>query len=404
MMLRKFSTLALAAAFALFTSPALAAMQEIGGQPLEWPQWPINMGTLEDGTANTSCTMNTSTSRCAFVGRLWSPTLACRNGGSKNIQNAGFLAGTKSGTWTLQIEIDPISTGSGNPGVPTGTSFGSGLALATMLSSAVTANSFNMSPNFTAVGVVNCYQEFVEVLSFSAYTSGSLTTDGPFGTDPSPFGPGIISSSNGGSTYTAASVSAGGTEIPDVMFEADDGTYATFEGIMPLDYTSGQTSWNNGSTPLEYGLEFQTPFDNQEISYCANVSILPTANVTWKLTDEASTPNVLASTSLLGTQANHNGGTQGKTCIPMLVSGSSSRVTITRNTKYVFAMSPTTANNVSTMILNIPVGAINLLFGCGNLCEMVQRNTTSAAWGSPTQTQIPWWAVGIVAIDNATGQ
>ena len=72
--------------------------------------------TLEDSVNTQLVSMATSTTRYTAYGRFYRPELACRNGSQTyNIQKIGFLAGTKSGTWTIQVEVDPISTSAGPP-------------------------------------------------------------------------------------------------------------------------------------------------------------------------------------------------------------------------------------------------------------------------------------------------
>lgn len=404
--LKKFSHVLVALAFALFTSPALATMQEMGPQGFTWPNYPLYMGTLEDSNgAINAFTLSTSTSRSAIMGRVYQNDLTCRNGSNpKNIQSIGYNAGAKSGTWTLQADIEGVATASGPPVQPNGTIAGSGLALATTLSTAVTATSYNTTANLGAVATVHCFDEIALVFSFSAYTSGSLAFAGGLSTDPSPWGPVLSNSTNGGSTWTAAGASAGGTITLLFQLNFDDGTSGTFEGTMPAAYNSAnQKSFNTTSTPLEYGLQFSAPFDGQLNGVWVAVSLTnSSSNATLKLTDTASTPNVLWSANLLGSQANAAGARQGMAWFPI----TGARITVTRNMNYVLAITGTSAspNNASISVSSFPGStSLQAFFGCGAACGVVSRNSSSAAWSGFSNATMPYMSVSYAAIDDNTG-
>lgn len=378
--------------------PQSETFQEVGGQGFEYPQWPINMGTLEDGAASNQFALNSTTTWYAVSGRYYNAELSCQNHtATKNIQNIGFLVGGKTGSWTAQISLQGTNTAAGPPSQPDGTIKGGGNAFVSAASTSIAASAFFMSSNLGATATVHCGDQLTILIKLTTWSSGALNPAGPFGTDPTPFGPSISTSSDGGTTWTPGAAAAGGTAIPDIMFKNDDLTYGGFEGIIPLDFTNALTSFNSGSTPREYGLEFSLPMDTKEEGFCYAISQNSGGNATFELTDEASTPNVLETMNVLASQNRVYGSSQGKNCYPHPV-----RASLTRNTNYVIGMLPTTTNNISTPILNLPVGAINLLFGCGSRCSLVSR-TGGGAWGNATQLQIPFWDVQIGAYSGNSG-
>lgn len=400
--MRKLLSLPLALAFALFTSPAMAAMVDIPSQGFQWPAYPVSTGTLEDGCCGQNLlNLNASNLKTSICGRVYQNDLTFRNGSAtKDIHSIGFNVGTKSGTWTLQVSVQAASTSAGPPIQPTGTVLSGGNALATMANGTVTSASFNTTPALTADVTGVHYGDLIcVVFEYSAYTSGGVPITGILSTDPMPWGAAVTNWN--GASWAAAAAAGGNTAVPTIQLNFADGTVGGFAFTMPTANAASFTDIVNlTSTPREVGMEFQTPFDAQINALCMTTSTSNTSsNWTLEITDKAITPNVLASVNGLGSQSRANGGFQGLGCYPI------NRVTVTRNTSYVVGLLGTSAagNNAQVFWMGIPASAsLDANFGCGRKCGRVTRSA-GGTWSAIDNTKLPLMPVVITAIDNNTG-
>lgn len=400
-MIKRLASLLTAIAFTLFSSPAFAALVSLPGQGFQWPSYPVAAGTMEDSNSNNVTSLNASGVKLALIGRVYQKDLLFRNGtNTKDLQSIGFNAGAKSGTWTLQVSAQSVSTSAGPPVQPTGTILGGGNALATIASGSVTASAFNTSPNFTSNATGLHYGDLIAVVfEFSAYTSGSLGMPGQLSTDTQPWG--SVDSIFNGASWAPASISAGSTIYTHVQLNFSDGTVGTFAGDFVLSFSSSiSQALNTTSNPREIGLQFQLPMSARINALCAAISTTnASSNGTIKLTDTAGTPNVLASVNFVGSQNRANGASQGLSCYPITPQ------TLTRGTNYVVALQGTTAsaNNVTGFVQIVPgASSWDTSYGCGQLCGYVSRTSSTGTWSAIDYTKMPYMTVVICAVPDGT--
>jgi hypothetical protein len=166
--------------------------------------------------------------------------------------------------------------------------------------------------------------------------------------------------------------------LPICIIEFDDGTLGTIEGGLPISAITGQ-SFASNSTPDEYGLIFQLPFESTAISLWMIAK--PTTNAAngelILYSDPLGTPVAEATISLDANNFQLSDGVRfGEWTIP-------TAVTLAANTDYAVAFRPTTTTNVSLTLFTLP-DANYRKFMAGTNVSRGHRTDNAGAFTSTT--------------------
>lgn len=396
-MTRKFATYLLG--FLLpATSVAQAVTVQLPAQGVLFPGVQATTGPAPYTGIGNIANLNSATAQFAVTGYVFEKGAGFQTGTPKTIQNIKWATGNRicaGCTSVITYTIESTAT-SGPPAKPSGTVLAAGGATITQTLLSVTSAGMNNTGNFTTGPVVH-YGDLISFrAAFSSYDSGSV---------------GMAGSSTlydcNSSLQTSLSTDSGATwgvsclNPPNIEIDFTDGSVGTILGIFPYNAFAGPTTdtFASGSNPNEIGLTLNFPFGVQVDQLCAGVGIASTSS-TWtiRLTDNAGTPNVLASVSPdpHTTRATGTGFGQAMSCFPI------APVTLAANTDYRVGVLATGAGNVTiTDILVSTAGALDASFNSGQGFAYTTRH--GAAWAAPTATKRPYMGVMVSAFDIGNG-
>lgn len=381
----------------LMASPADAVVVQLPSQGWIMPGNPINQPIIS-GNTNGLGGISASNQIIAFYGFVYQNQLSFRNGSlaTKNLNHVSFSNDVKTCagcTDTVRVSIQGVSTSAGPPGQPDGVILGGGNALATQALSGMTNSVWwTSTPNFTSPAVVSYGQLISVVFDFTAYTAGAFNLAGnPQAPDSAAHGPNVAK-------FNGASWTNPFFLTPNIQLEFDDGSVGTLAMASAYTNVANNNTFNSGSNPSEIGMPFQIPFDSQVDAICASFTVASASSTaTIELTDNAGTPNVLASVAIDGHTARQTAGTASTlSCFGIPVQ------TLTRNTTYVVGVKATSVNNITTSSMSF--GAANSMdtsFASGQQFQFSTRN--GASWAASTTTKRPDFAVRVSAVDDGTG-
>lgn len=184
------------------------------------------------------------------------------------------------------------------------------------------------------------------------------------------------------------------TSVPDVVLEADDGTFGILSSC-PYQTGLGTHAYQASTNPDERGLIFRVPIRCKiDGAWVTMGTALATADATIRLyADPLGTPAEITSLSVLGEQGN-NSATAKPRFYPL------TEQTLEPNTDYCLAVEATGTANVSIAYATV-VAAHRSVMGLAN-CRAGNRNNQTGAF-SETTTEIPFIAVRISALDDGIG-
>lgn len=206
-----------------------------------------------NGVQTITRTIDASGEKFAWIGRVHWPDSAS----SKNIRKVHiFPSAITDGTGTLAISLQDVLATTGAPPRPDETQ--DEKALAWDITS-LTAGAWNVSPQLDADRTVNKGDLIAAVLEFDTFVADAVTlSNGQVPSAVSMSHEAVCVCKESGSWNS--NFGAGAFGHPSIIFEMSDGSYGTFAGCLPIASASG-ANINTGTTPDEYGMRFELPFD-----------------------------------------------------------------------------------------------------------------------------------------------
>ena len=338
-------------------------------------QFPVDQPTLGSYSYSNALLIDATGEKLAMIGRFWNASRS-----AKSIRKIGFRFGnvTKAGGSGLTASLQNVSTTT-NPPQPDGTQDQT-VAIANGNAS-FAANTWIMTGNLSADRSVSFAEELAVVLEYDG--SGRLGSDSVAVSTFSNLNP---VNSPVSSLLTASWANQART--PNVIFECSDGSFAALDGAAGTK-DSSTIAYNSGSSPDEYGNQFQVPFDCKSDGAWVNMTSGATADfevVLYSGTTALATAAVDASTIVTGL---------GRVYVTW------SEVALTANTNYILALKPTTANNVSLSYFDVDASTHWDTTGFA-ICEILSR-TNAGAWSGTTATRRMIAGIDISAIDTGSG-
>jgi len=339
-------------------------------------QFPVDQPTLGIYSYSNILLIDATGEKLAMIGRFWNASRS-----AKSIRKIGFRFGTvtKAGGSGLTASLQNVSQTT-NPPQPDGTQDQT-VAIANG-NAAFASNTWIMTDALSADRSVTFREELAVVLEYDG--SGRLGSDS---VSVSAFSNANQLSSPVSSLLTASWVNQART--PNVIFECSDGSFATLHGAAGTK-DSATIAYNSGSTPDEYGNQFQTPFDCKTDGAWVNMNSAAAADfevVLYSGTTALATATVDASTIVTGL---------GRVYVSW-----GSEINLTANTNYILALKPTTANNVSLSYFDVDASTHWDTTGFA-ICEILSR-TNAGAWSGTTATRRMIAGIDISAIDTGSG-
>lgn len=176
----------------------------------------------------------------------------------------------------------------------------------------------------------------------------------------------------------------------NIVFEYDDGTFGTLEGAIIASAFTSQ-SFANGSTPDEYALKFQVPFDcTVDQLHVLGGTGAATRDYSVILNDGTTDlVTVTVDASTLNTTGAKNG------------TFSITPTALSKNTNYYVSFRPDQAANDNVTLLTVNDANHFTCMPGGTSWHLATR-TNAGAW-TATTTQRPWFGIGISKVDDGTG-
>jgi hypothetical protein len=340
-------------------------------------QYPTDMPTLGNYGYSTGLLIDATGEKIAMIGRFWNASRS-----AKSIRKVGFRFGavTKAGGSALTVSLQNVST-SANPPQPDGTQDET-VAIANA-NAAFASKTWIMTGNLSADRSVSFGEELAVVVEYDG--SGRIGSDSVVVSS-------ILTATNSCNPVTSLYTSswATSTRTPNFIFECSDGTFATFDGCS-ISKDSSSATYNSGSTPDEYGNEFQIPFACKTDGAWLLITPQTTSSdfevVLYSGTTALATATVDASTA---------GPVTGRIHILW-----GSEIELAANTNYILALKPTTANNVSLGYFDVDASTHWDATGIPT-CAMVTR-TNAGSWSGTTTTRRMTCGLNVSAIDTGGG-
>jgi hypothetical protein len=184
---------------------------------------------------------------------------------------------------------------------------------------------------------------------------------------------------------------AGLQAVPNLVLEADDGTFGTLEGAWPCSAFNNH-AYNSGSTPDEYAMEFTVPVPVKvDGLWCSTALAGATTDFDLVLYEGTT---ALATVSVDG----HNAGsTSSRGCWAPIA-----EQTLAVGTTYRVAVKPTTANNVTAYSVEVSDALHWALTPGGAGCTYTTR-TDAGSWAAATSTRRFFAGVRISAVHDGSG-
>lgn len=340
-------------------------------------------------------TIDAATEKLAFIGHVkWSdnPTAAKTVGASSKIHfRTGAATFADAGT-NLRIGLQDVSTASGPPVQPDGTfdvyadvAGNSGLITSS-------DDSVLKSITLSTSGSKSVAQDQLIAIVFEMTARGgtdSLGLTNFYSIDRTNLPTSLV--------YIGswAVVTINGS-VPNVMLEAEDGTFGILRGAMYIAH-GGQHSFASTSTPDEYALLFQVPYACKvDAVILATGNTSATADFSLVLySTPTGTPTALATVSVLGEHLSNQSDDR-YMIVPL-----GAEYGLQPNTDYAIAMQSTGAGNAILGYFDIGNAAHRTANGLGSCRQGTRTNATGAF--SETTTRIPLIGVQISALDDGAG-
>lgn len=309
-------------------------------------------------------TIDATGEKTAAIGRFWHPEHS-----TKSIRYIHWRAAAivSAGGSAIDISLQNIS-GATNPVQPDETQ---DEKVSSVLLSALTASGWNTTAALsadrsTAIGDhIAVVWEFdgagrlgADSLIVAGSRSAAYVNDGP-----------TMMGKTGG-TWSLSVVGA----CPIVIFECTDGTFGTLDESWPVK-TVTTVSYNSGSSPNEYALEFTVPV---EVSVDAAIVTMSIAGTTSDFDIVLYSGTTALATVSFDAHATRGTGTYG------YMASFGSDVTLSPGTTYFLSLKPTTANNVSLAYFEVNATGHFDVHAGGQTWLMAHRagGAWTQGWGS----------------------
>lgn len=327
-----------------------------------WGDFPF---VAEDQTTTffaSSLQIDATGEKAAFVGRFRHPS-----GGSRNIRKIHFRTGVivSAGGSAIDISLQDLSAAAGPPPRPDETQ---DQKVASVLLSALTASAWNTTANLSADRTINDGDPLCVVFEFDG--AGRLGADSLIIATPTGRGrqyesPVTVLKTGG----TWAIPSSG--QMPNVIFECDDGSFGTLDESMPCSALSS-VAYNSGSGADEYAMPFDVPVELAIDALKVNVQAAASADFDVVL---------YSGTTALVTKSFDANAVASNSANDELFVALGSNVTLSPATTYYIAVKPTTANNVTVFYFDVnATGHLAVLPG-GSNWQMSSR-VDAGAWAN----------------------
>lgn len=332
---------------------------------------------------NSPTAIAASTTRLHVLGRFWNADRS-----SKNITKIywRFGAVTINSASVLRVSIQAVSLTSGPPGRGDGSVIQSGTVAGS--NGSFTSNTWfpglSLGASYTA-NYGDLFAIVFELTTFNVSDSVVISSINPASAAVYPSGSANFLVSEVGGVFTISAT------VPNILFECDDGTFATFSGTFPLSTLNAQT-YNSGSTPDEYCLEFSMSIPTTLCGVLVYVNIGANADfsvILYSGTTALQTVSVDANTA-------------GTTGTARWYYVEFPETDLTASTTYRISVRPDTTISVLLSFMDVPSASY---FGAhpleSNFC--INSRTGTGAWGSATTTRRPYILPKFSKMDNGAG-
>jgi uncharacterized repeat protein (TIGR02059 family) len=349
--------------------------------PLAHPSYQIS---TTNGIATTAYTMDAATEKVAFIGTVY---IDGRPAGAKTLSTAGsvgkihFLPGpatfadTTGSPTTIRVGIQDLDDTAGGSGAGVGAAVdGSFDVYGDLVAGTHTITTSTWKTVSMTSGTKDITHGQKVAIVFDMTVRGGGNTDSVQVSGVS------IQVANAGwpqvQHYTASW--ARQSSLPICIIEFDDGTLGTIAGGLPVSAISGYT-YSSSSTPDEYGVLFQLPFESTATSLWMIAK--PTTNAAngelILYSDPLGTPVAEATISLDANNFQLTDGVRfGEWVLP-------TAKTLAANTDYAVAFRPTTTTNVTLTYFTLP-DATYRKFLAGTNVSRAHRTDNAGAFTSTT--------------------
>lgn len=194
---------------------------------------------------------------------------------------------------------------------------------------------------------------------------------------------------------------------PNLIIEADDGTFGTLYGTMPFSVAPTVQTYKNNDATKEYGniLQFATPVQIDGF-WVMGASSTNAANFTIVLYSDplhaAAGPTIVESVAVDANTMGVAGGSGRFIYLPL-----DTIVTLSANTNYVVSMRPDVATNISLLYMDEATNAKMAVLPLGVNCYGVSRNTidegTTAFSSISSGTRRFFIGVSVCGADDGAG-
>lgn len=334
--------------------------------------WLPSMPLFTLAPAFTSTLIDASGEKVAWVGPYWNKDRA-----TKNITKIGFLPGaiTSAGGSQMRLSLQNVDAATGNPFRPDGTQD----QTVDFLASAPTASTWYQTGALSATRSLAYGEMVAVVLEFNSFAGAdAFNVQSLTGASSSFWGIGGVSHFT--SSWAALNV------VPNVILEADDGSFGTLAGSWPLATTPTQNA-NTGSTPDEVALRFTVPFQCKLDGAWVAVSV-GAAGRNFDIV-------LYAGTTALATM-NVDAEYMGVNNAARLVIAPLAETVLSPSTAYYLALKPTTASNITTY--SFTVSAANHFQAHPGGTEFQYATRTDAGAWTDVTTQRLYGGISISAV------
>ena len=299
-------------------------MTLVATQGVWMPAPPPNAGV----PAFSSVVIDAATEKFAWIGQVFN-----KDRTSKNITKVGFLPGaiTSAGGSTMRLSLQNVDTATGQPARPDGTQD----QTVDFLASAPTASTWYKTAALSATRTVTYGEWVAVVLEFQSFAGADVfnVQNHFLNSSAQNLNSGVCVA------YIGAPAWAQQTQIPNIVFEFDDGTFGTFDEMaFPASVINTHT-FATGSTPDEVALRFTVPFKCKVDGAWISASIVAAGRSFDVVLYEGTTARLTASPD-----PEYANSTTGKTWFLSF----GAEYELAAGTVYYLAFKPTTANNCTT--------------------------------------------------------
>jgi hypothetical protein len=372
----------------LVCASSLDAQTTFDGRSIPWGGLdPYSGGVLAFASTNV---INATGEKAAYCGRVFNKDRA-----TKAISKVGFRFGavTKAGGSALTVSLQNPNSAAGPPMQPDEVQDQT-VAIANA-DAGFTSNAWYQTNALSATRSVAFGEALCVVVEFDG--AGRLGAD-------SVVISGLAGITNGGPfNHSVTVLKDGGVwgsliVIPNIILEFNDGTFGTLMGAFPCSAV-GTISYNSGSSPNEYALEFTFP-GPVTIDAGGGIWLHEAAGTDIDMIVYDGTSAMSGgSRSLEGNMANNTTGGAGTRTSFAPFDG---LITLAASTTYRLGIKPTTANSVSLSYFDV-ANASHLQAHIGGAEWAITSRTGAAAWSAPTTTRRPFLWPYVSGISSGGG-